>query len=95
MASFTIRVELRGNPTYEQYERLHLLMANFGFYKTINGVNPSGTATTFNLPTGTYYGAYTGTPSDVRSLITTPIKTQIQASILVFIAETVNWALGG
>ncbi len=95
MANFTVRVELRGNPTYDQYERLHQLMATFGFYKTINGVNLSNTPTTFNLPTGTYYGAFTGTVSDVRIRLTEPIKAQIQPSIIIFIAETVNWSISG
>jgi hypothetical protein len=35
MAVFTIRVELPGNPTIQQYEALHREMASLGFIRTV------------------------------------------------------------
>lgn len=51
MPSYFARVELHGNATYAQYERLHVAMANRGFQRTIRNFN----GTTLNLPMATYY----------------------------------------
>ena len=38
MPDYAIRVELRGNPSPAEYERLHTLMAQRGFGRTVTGV---------------------------------------------------------
>ena len=37
MADYAIRVELQGYPTREEYEALHALMAQKGFYQSVSG----------------------------------------------------------
>jgi hypothetical protein len=38
MPAYAIRVELRGNSSPAEYERLHTLMAQRGFGRTVTGV---------------------------------------------------------
>jgi len=93
MASYAIRVELRGNPSYEQYETLHALMAKRGFYQTIDGVDGSGNQKTFNLPHAVYYGSSNSSCGTVRDQIRDAVKSEVQNNIIVFVAEVRNWAL--
>jgi hypothetical protein len=39
MVTYIARVELRGNPTRETYDRLHVLMSKLGFKQTIDGTH--------------------------------------------------------
>ena len=89
MNSYTIRVELRGDPSYEKYEKLHKLMANLGFGRTVTGSNSA-----HDLPHATYYGNSSATVSAVRDTVRDKVKAQIQNKILVFVAQTETWALG-
>jgi hypothetical protein len=51
MADFTVRVELKGDPTSEDdYETLHDIMKGLGFGRTVGTKKVT-------LPHGTYYGA--------------------------------------
>ncbi|WP_175785468.1 hypothetical protein [Burkholderia ambifaria] len=51
MADYLVRVELHG-ASDDEYEVLHVQMASFGFYRTIQ----STTGPSYPLPTGTYWG---------------------------------------
>ncbi len=53
MASFTVRVELHGADAGD-YERLHTLMASYGFNRTLGGTEKSGASSTFRMPSGEY-----------------------------------------
>lgn len=57
MSNYTIRVELRGDPSGEEYETLHALIARKGFMQIINGVDANGNNRRFNLPHAVYYGS--------------------------------------
>jgi hypothetical protein len=94
MANYAIRVELKGNPTFDQYETLHALMANFGFYQTVNGYQDSdGSFRNFELPHAMYYGAHNSDITQVRNLIVAAIQSQIQRSIVVFVVLSSNWSI--
>lgn len=49
MASFTTRVELRGNPSKNDYEKLHAAMGKVGFSQTVEAAGR-----TFYLPHAEY-----------------------------------------
>jgi hypothetical protein len=91
MAEFTIRVELKGNPTYQDYEKLHAQMASVGFLRYVAGVNNKNEKAQFDLPTALYFGLSDQSASTVRDRVTAKAQT-IQSSIIVFVAETINWA---
>jgi hypothetical protein len=89
MPNYTARVELRGNPPFEKYEKLHALMKNKGFLQTIT--NDQGT---WELPHATYYGWSTDSCGSVRNSVRDEVKTKIQNDIVVFVAQTEDWGLG-
>jgi hypothetical protein len=95
MADYAIRVELRGNPTWEQYDALHKIMAKGGFLQTIVGVDSQGTRKTFNLPHAVYYGPAKSDPAGVRDWTIKVVKAGVQNDILVFVVEVSNWSIGG
>lgn len=88
MSAYTVRVQLKGDPSYEQYEKLHELMSKLGYGRTVTG------KTTRDLPHATYYGHSSDDVQAVRDLIQAKVKSQIQNQILVFVAKTETWALG-
>jgi hypothetical protein len=88
MANYTIRVQLDGNPSYEQYERLHSLMAHLGFGRTVTG------SKTIELPHATYYGSTASRIEQVRDVVRDQVKATIQNNIKVFVAQTETWAMG-
>jgi hypothetical protein len=94
MADFTVRVELLGDPSYTQYEKLHALMSGLGFGRTIDGVTSANERKTFNLPHATYYGTSASTCASLRDILRSKIRTEIQAGVIIFVAETSTWALG-
>lgn len=94
MAHYAIRVELRGNPSYEEYEALHALMAKRGFYQTVDGVDGEGSSKTFNLPHAVYYGSSNSDCGAVRNQIRDAVKSEVQQKIVVFVVEANTWALG-
>jgi hypothetical protein len=93
MANFAIRVELRGDPSYETYEKLHALMAKKGFMQTVAGVDLQGNHSTFNLPHAVYYGSSLGSCSAVAESVAQAVKAQIQKDFIVFAVQAETWAL--
>jgi hypothetical protein len=90
MAKYTIRVELEGSPTREEYDSLHLKMKNLGFLQTVPGVQ-DGQSVTVKLPTGLYYGESVYIPSKVCSDVYAAAKS-IRKVIGVFTAQTATWS---
>lgn len=88
MSAYTVRVELKGDPSYAQYEKLHDLMDRLGYARTVTG------NATRDLPHATYYGYSSDGVKAVRDLVQAKVKAQIQSHILVFVAKTETWALG-
>jgi hypothetical protein len=94
MANYAIRVELKGNPTYDEYETLHALMAEWGFYRTVDGVDGKGNQKSYDLPHAVYYGSSNSSCGTVRDQIRDAVKSEIQEKIIVFVVEAGTWALG-
>ena len=94
MPNYAIRVELRGNPTWEQYNTLHSVMAAGGFLQTISGVDPQGNQKAFDLPHAVYYGSSQAACAAVRDWTANNVKARVQQDILVFVVEAAHWALG-
>jgi hypothetical protein len=86
MSNYDVRVELRGNPSFEQYEKLHSLMKGKGFYQTIGS--------THDLPHATYFGSSTLDCAKLRDDLQASIKAKVQNSIIVFVVQSATWALG-
>jgi hypothetical protein len=91
MAKFTIRVQLMGDPTSEEYNQLHDQMSSLGFERTVKGTTRDGAATVVSLPHGLYYGSSVDSAGTVRDRVSRAAKT-IQPKIKVFVAETETWA---
>jgi len=94
MPNYAIRVELRGNPSAEEYANLHELMARRGFQQTVAGVDNQGSSKRFALPHATYYGSSDSDCSSVRDSLSQAIKAQIQSDIVVFVVQSATWAIG-
>jgi hypothetical protein len=88
MAAYTIRVELRGNPTYAEYERLHGVMSQSGFGRAV----ASG-GKVYDLPHATYYGDVQADTSKVMEVIKAKVKN-IQSNVVIFVAKTEDWVIG-
>jgi hypothetical protein len=93
MAAYTIRVELKGDPSFAQYEKLHTLMAGMGFDRTISGTTPMGLAQVFDLPHATYYGQSILPVGNLRDSVQANIQDKIQSQIAIFVALTETWAI--
>jgi hypothetical protein len=91
MAKFTIRVQLMGDPTSDEYDQLHDQMSSLGFKRTVKGTTRDGASTLVNLPHGLYYGLSVDSASAVRDNVSRAAK-KIQSKIKVFVAETATWA---
>jgi hypothetical protein len=90
MPAFTIRVELQGNPSYQQYEALHQSLGALGFWRTVQGAR-SGNTVIVNLPTGLYFGDSNENASQVSERVDNAAKI-IHPVAGVFVAETTTWA---
>ncbi len=94
MAAYGIRVELLGYPTADQYQSLHTVMANFGFYRTVAGLDPQGNWRHYNLPHGMYYGESNFDVVTLRDQITNSVKIGVQPNVLIFVVQATTWAMG-
>jgi hypothetical protein len=92
MPNYAIRVELRGNPTREQYDALHALMKQKGFYQYVDGTS-NGKPKRADLPHATYYGSSTSNCSVVHDTVSKAVQSQIQQNIIVFVVEASTWVL--
>ncbi|MGH7745182.1 MAG: hypothetical protein ACREQ5_10340 [Candidatus Dormibacteria bacterium] len=92
MPDYAIRVELRGNPSAAEYERLHTLMGQRGFGRTVTGVDKQQNPSTVDLPHATYYGSSDNDCGSVRDSVSAAIRAEIQQSIVVFVVQVATWA---
>jgi hypothetical protein len=90
MSEYALRVELRGNPKYEEYEKLHALMAQKGFAKTIVGSDGKS----YSLPHATYWGSSLSDVGSVRNAIRDAVRSEVRDNIIVFVVHSSGWALG-
>jgi hypothetical protein len=90
MPKYTIRVELEGRPTREEYDKLHQRMQSLGFSQTVNGVQ-GDKSVVVQLPTGLYYGASDNETSKVSQNVYDQARA-IRKVICVFVARTDTWS---
>ena len=93
MANFAIRVELRGDPSFQTYQKLHALMAKNGFRQTIDGFDLQGNKGKFDLPHAVYYGSSSDACSTLSESVAKQVRAQIQQDIIVFTVQAETWAL--
>jgi hypothetical protein len=86
MTLFIARVELRGNPTSNDYKQLHKLMADeFGFTEGI--WEQSGLDREFrSLPHATYAGDTEGSAEGLRIRMEKKIKPALHFESIIFVA---------
>ena len=89
MANFTIRVQLMGDPSSDEYDQLHNEMSSLGFRRTVKGASR-----VVNLPHGLYYGSSDRSASVVRDTVAAAAK-RVQPKVKVFVAETETWSASG
>jgi hypothetical protein len=92
MAQLFARVELRGTPGEDVYQRLHAYMESLFWYRSITGT------TTVSLPHAVYQ-ATINTESPDLAAVAAKLKSGIQTSVwsiaLVLIVQSSNWAQCG
>lgn len=88
MAHLFIRVELRGTPSWQDYENLHAYMEENNWHRTIQG-----TAGESVLPHAVYHGQSENDISTITSALRKGIEANIwtQAIVLTISAET--WSM--
>lgn len=94
MPDYAIRVELRGNPSADEYQTLHSLMGRKGFAQTIAGVDRSGSRRLFSLPHAVYYGSSPSDCAAVRDSVLSAVKAQVQSEVIVFAVHAETWSIG-
>jgi hypothetical protein len=67
------------------------LMAQYGFQRTVTGVNSQGNSVTLDLPLATYYGSSNSDCSSLRDTIAA-IRAEIQQGIVMFVVQAQTWA---
>ena len=86
MTLFVARVELRGDPSWEDYKQLHKLMAEeFGFTERIweqNGLDRE----VRSLPHATYAGESEGNAEGLRIRMESKIKPALHFESIIFVA---------
>jgi hypothetical protein len=88
MARYIARVELKGNPSRETYEKLHALMSNLGFKQTIAGTHDeTRVPVVAGLPHVTYAGLSDLSTAEVSSFLAERIKKAIQPDIVLLVAR--------
>lgn len=88
MAAYTVRAELKGDPSFSQYEKLHALMAQLGFGRTVKGDR------IVSLPHAAYDGQSSSYVVTVRDTVKANVKAKIQTNIVFYVAKTERWAMG-
>jgi len=88
MARIFIRIELRGNPTYQDYQNLHAYMEGKNWYRAIHG-----TAGQSMLPHAMYQGTSDAEPAKIASALRSGIQTEVWTVAIVLVIHALNWAM--
>jgi hypothetical protein len=82
------RVELRGSPSAEIYQRLHDYMRGLNWFTTITG------SSTSTLPHATYQAVCSAAPDVLARAkqLKLGIEANVWTSALVLVVEATNWA---
>lgn len=88
MAQILIRVELRGNPTYQDYEKLHSYMERNNWLRTIDG-----TAGRSTLPHAMYQGTSDVEPSKIAAGLRSGIQAEVWTVAVVLVINALTWGM--
>ena len=89
MSQLFARIELRGTPGEDVYNKLHAYMEGKNWLRTITG---TGTA---SLPHATYQAKYGDAPElmKIANALKAGIESAIWTKALVLVVQTVGWAI--
>ena len=88
MAHYFIRVELQGNPSGEDYTKLHDHMLKNNWYRSI-----SGSAGTSALPHAMYQGNATMDVSALTKALHDGIKGAVWTHPIVLVISSITWSM--
>lgn len=88
MAHLFIRVELRGSPGWEDYEKLHAFMETKNWFRTIQG-----TAGRSDLPHAMYQGNSDKDISEITSALRNGIEANVWTKAVVLVVSAQNWSM--
>jgi hypothetical protein len=84
MALVFVRVELRGNPSFQNYINLHSLMAKNNWWQDKDGRA---------LPHAVYWGNTDNHIGDVSKALRTTIQSNVWNSAIVMMIKASQWAM--
>jgi hypothetical protein len=88
LAHHFIRVELRGDPSKQDYDNLHSYMEKNNWYRKITG--SAGAST---LPHAMYQGNSETEVGTIASALRTGIQTNVWTQAIVLVMSTHSWAM--
>jgi hypothetical protein len=88
MAHLFIRVELRGNPSWQDYDNLHTFMEKNRWYRKIQG-----TAGESALPHAMYHGNSDNDISTITNALRKGIETSVWNPVIVLIISAETWSM--
>jgi hypothetical protein len=88
MAHLFIRVELRGTPSWQDYENLHAYMEKKNWHRTIEG-----TAGQSSLPHAMYQGHSDTGISELTGALRNGIEANVWSQAIVLVMSTQNWSM--
>lgn len=88
MAQLFIRVELRGNPSWQDYDNLHAYMESNNWYRTVRG-----TAGQSQLPHAMYQGNSDKEITSIASALRTGLEANVWSQAIVLVISSDNWSM--
>ncbi len=88
MTHLFIRVELRGSPSWQDYENLHAYMEKNNWYRKIQG-----TAGESSLPHAMYHGNSENNISVITSALRKGIQSNIWTQAIVLAISAQTWSM--
>jgi len=88
MAHLFIRIELRGNPGWQDYENLHTYMEKNRWYRKIQG-----TAGESTLPHAMYHGNSENSIATITSALRKGIEANVWTQAIVLIISAQTWSM--
>ena len=88
MAQMFIRIELRGDPSKQDYDNLHAYMENNNWYRRINGL-AGGSA----LPHAMYQGTSENSATSIASALKKGVEANVWTRAIVLVVPAQAWGL--
>ncbi len=88
MAQLFIRVELRGNPSWQDYDKLHAYMESKNWHRRIQG-----SAGDSELPHAMYQGTYDKDIGSLSGALRAGIEANVWTQAIVLVISGDNWSM--